>query len=212
MSKYDQDYYMIVLPRQDDLKINVFPYLTPNEDTAKLPFEYSILPVGSKPLIFTNGGAEYNKRYGRATIKQPPEVLFAGVHPVVSGPIREKLLGYEMSNVALQPAIYIDDWGDWHEDYWFMTFFDRLDCWDRTNSDFEKAIAPIQLGGMSLYEIYRYSLNEKVLDATPLEQRRIFQMGSSQDAFVFAHSSVAGLFKRASGAQVIPVPNFEEEY
>lgn len=212
MSKYDQDYYMIVLPRQDDLKTNVFPFLTPNDDTAKLPYEHSLLPVGSKPLIFTNGGADYNKKYGRTTIKQPPEVLFSGAYPLVSGSMREKLLGFEMPNVAMQPAIYIDDWGTWYEDYWFMTFFDRFDCWDRAKSDFAQGRPPIQLGGMSLYQVYQFSLDEQVLDATPLEQRRVFQMGGSIDPFVFAHRSVAGLFTRAGGAQVIPVPNFEDEY
>lgn len=43
MSKYDQVYYMIVLPRQDDLKRDVFPFLTSDDATAKLPFEHTVL-------------------------------------------------------------------------------------------------------------------------------------------------------------------------
>lgn len=43
MSMYDQEYYMIVLPRQDDLKKDVLPFLTPDYATAKLPFEHTVL-------------------------------------------------------------------------------------------------------------------------------------------------------------------------
>lgn len=212
MSKYDHDYYMIVLPRQDDLKTNVFPFLTPDETTAKLPYEYSVLPVGGKPLIFRNGAADYNAKYGRTTIKQPPEVLFAGAYPVVNGALREKLLPFQLPNVALQPAIYIDDWGTWHEDYWFMTFLSRLDCWDRNKSDYAQSNPPLNVGGMDFYQVYQFSLDEAVLDSTPLEDRLIFQMGGSLDPFIFAHLSVARLFARAAGAQVISVPRFEDEY
>ncbi|MBI5926701.1 MAG: hypothetical protein HY836_14015 [Aquabacterium sp.] len=212
MSKYDQEYYMIVLPRQDDLNTNVFPFLTPDEATAKLPFEHSVLPVGSKPLLFRNGASDYNTKYGRTTIKHPPEVLFAGAHPVISGALREKLLHLDMPNVALQPAIYVDDWGTWNEDYWFMTFLSRLDCWDRAKSDFSQSNPPLSIGGMDFYQVYQFSLDEGVLDTTPIEERLVFQMGASLDPFVFAHRSVAGLFTRAGGAQVIAVPHFEDEY
>lgn len=212
MSKYDVEYNVIVLPRQHDQRRDVLPFLTPDDATSKLPFEHSVLPVGGKPLMFRNGATDYNTKYGRTTIKRPPEVLFAGAHPIVSGALREKLLPVDLPNLALQPAIYIDDWGTWHEDYWFMTFLSRLDCWDRARSEYSQSTPPLNVGGIDFYQVYQFSLDEKVLDATPLEERLIFQMGGSLDPFVFAHRSVAGHFTRAGGAQVIPVPNFEDEY
>ena len=127
MSQLDKEYYFLVQPRDDDQDVDVLPFLVPDETTAKLPYQYAVIPVGSKPLVFVNGEKEANLKYGVSVVKTPPPVLFAGNHPLVDAKLREKLLRLEIPNVALQPAIFIDDWGQWHEDYWYLTFIERLD-------------------------------------------------------------------------------------
>lgn len=61
--------------------------------------------------------------------------------------------------------------------------------------------------------MYQFRLNEKLLEKTPIQNRLLFQMGGSQDAFIVAHSSVAHLFAgNRSGAQVISVEDFPDGY
>lgn len=214
MGKFDLDYYLIVRPRQDDQSRDLFPDLGADEDTADLPFRYQRLPMGSRPLKFTNVGQEFRKKHGMTTIKHPPDVLFDGSNPLVRGKVREKLLAMDLPSLELQPAIFVDDWGKWHEDYWYLTFTDRLDCWDRQTSDYERG-SPLRIAGESLYQLYDIQLDEKVIEDTPLSERLLFQLGGAIDAVVLAHKSVAGLFRGAdgkSGAQVISLPDFPDLY
>lgn len=213
MSEFNSQYFFILQPRDDDKVVDVLPFLTPDESTAKLPFQYEVLPVGTKPLVFFNGLQEMGKRYGYSFVKTPPPVLFAGNHPLVSGEIREKLLKLELPNVALQPAIFIDDWGKWHEDYWFVTFLSRLDCWSRKDSEYEQGIEPIRLGGFELYQVYRFSLDDDVLKNVPKNERLLFQMGGAQEAFPVAHQSVAAIFASGgAGVQVLAISDYPDKY
>lgn len=151
MGTLDTQYFFILNPRQDFIDRDLFPSLTPDEDTAELPYSYERLPLGSKPLRFTNGGKDYVQRMGYTTIRRPPDILFSGSNPLARGDLREKFLALDIPNLELQPAIFIDDWNEWHEDYWFMTFTKEFDCWNRKTSDYEKAAGPIRIGGASLY-------------------------------------------------------------
>ncbi len=210
MGKFDLDYYLVVRPRQDDQERDLLPDLGADDDTADLPFRYQSLPVGSRPLKFTNVGQEFRKKHGMTTMKNPPEVLFDGSNPLVRGRVREKLLQLDIPHLLLQPSIFIDDWGQWHEDYWYLTFTERFDCWDRKTSDYERG-SPVRIAGESLYQIYDIRLDDEVVDKAPLAQRTLFQLGGSVDALVLAHKSVAGLFRGTdgkSGAQVINLPDY----
>lgn len=213
MSRSDEQYFFLMQPREDDKTVDTLPVLSADETTAKLPYEYEVIPSGVKPLMFENGAADFNKRYGRTTLKNLPPVLFVGNHPVVSGSIREKLLKLDMPNIALQPAIYVDDWGKWHEDYWFVTFLSRLDCWSRKDSFYEQGLQPIRLGGFELYQVYRFSLDDEILNAVPKEERLLFQLGGTQEAFAVAHQSVAAIFAAAgAGVQVLPIADYPDKY
>lgn len=207
-----EEYYFLLQPRDDEKDVDVLPFLTPDETTAKLPYQYALLPPGSKPLIFVNGERESNLKYGISVIKTPPPVLFAGNHPLVNSQIREKLICLDLPNVALQPAIFIDDWGKWHEDYWYLTFLERLDCWSRTNSEYEKGEPPLELGGFELHQVYRFGLSEQVLGSINKKHRLLFQMGGTQEGFVVAHQSVAALFGRTAGVQVLGIRDYPDRY
>lgn len=212
MSQFDNEYYFLLQPRDDDKDVDVLPFLTPDETTAKLPYQYAVLPLGSKPLVFVNGEKDANLKYGVSVIKTPPPVLFAGNHPLVSGQIRDKLLRLELPNVAFQPAIFIDDWGKWHEDYWYLTFLERLDCWSRTDSEYERSEPPLELGGFELHQVYRFSLDDQILDKVNKTHRMLFQMGGTQEGFVVAHRSVAALFGSTAGVQVLSIPDYPDKY
>ena len=156
---------------------------------------------------------DFNDRYGRTCIKTPPPVLFNGTHPLVNSATRERLLRLELPNIALQPAIFIDDWGTWHEDYWFVTFLSRLDCWDRHASKYEQDVPSSVIGGFELHQVYRFSLSDEALEGTPLNQRQLFQLGGSVDAFSVAHQSVAAIFSAAGGGvHVLPIQDYPSKY
>jgi hypothetical protein len=68
---------------------NLFPVLTPDDDTAALPFRYkTIIPYGSKPLVFVNG---FKERWAqkREAFKNPPAIMFDGSNPVVHGSLQD---------------------------------------------------------------------------------------------------------------------------
>ena len=212
MAAIDKEYFIVAKPRQDFADQDLFPSLSAHQDTQGLPFRYERMPSGSRPLKFTNGYKDCLQP-GQTTIKHPPDILFDGSNPLVRDDVREKLLQIDISNLEIQPAIYVDDWDVWHENYWYLTFTERLDCWSRNNSDYDSATGPVRLGGVEFFEVNRYRLDEEIMKRTPLRERLLFQMGGSLEAPVVAHISIAHYFSgKRIGAQVISLEDFPDGY
>jgi hypothetical protein len=199
MSKFNKEYFF--LHRTDDDRI---PGPTPDEDTVEKEYMYKVQPMGQKPFIFYNGALEWQQEWGIEPA-DPSDVLFDGADVLVREKIANKLWEeYDIPNLAIQPAIYIDHKKKWHEDFWFLTFTKDFDCWDREKSTYD----PEPLGTNSpLYSVYTYSLNDKLLEDTPLPARLLFRMGGSLDGFVTVHESLADLF-RVKGVDVVPITDF----
>jgi hypothetical protein len=188
MTDYNQDYFFI---RSDDVANTRLPSLSADTNTRERRFRYEPEPVGSAPLIFSNGWKEeYLKRGVKDDVT---DILFDGNNFMVRDHMREKLLQLDIPNLHIHPAIYIDDRDEWHEDYWYLTFSKLLDCWDRDASDYDDD--PVVAGTATLYGIYSYSLDAKVLDAIPLKDRLLFKMGGAVQAMVVCHKSIAGIFR-----------------
>lgn len=200
---YDAQYFF-VMPEEDDR----LPYLTPDTNTEDRRFSYMAQPAGSAPLVFHNGSKDYAQKLGIPSLATPPGVLFSGSDPVVKMQIREALLPLDVPHLHMHPTVYIHDDGKWHEDYWYMTFTQRFDCWDRQRSDYEAD--PLEMGGMKLHSIYRFRLDHALLERTPLQERLLFKIGGSQDAFVVCHESIAGVFRRAvaTGVMLMPIVDY----
>lgn len=196
MSKYNNEYFFIRQPRNSDH----LPFLCPDINTEDRTFRFEAQPPGSPPLVFFNGWKKENLQQGIRDVAT--KILFNGSNLVVDTSIREKLIPLEVPNLFLHPAIYIDDRDNWHENYWYMTFTQQFDCWDRTHSVYVKE--PVRLGGFELYSVYSYSLNEALLDKTPLNQRLLFEMGSTQDGMVVCHKSIMRIFID-EGAKLVPI-------
>ena len=200
MSDFAQQYFFLNRPNNEAL-----PYLQPTDETANLNFRFEQMPLGTKPLMFFNGIADMQKENKIAPLKVLPDVLFSGTDLVVRDRIREKLLEADIPNLALQASIYIDEEGNWHEDYWYLTFTERFDCWDRDKSEYRAK--PLQIGGMELYSIYEYKLDEELLAKTTLKDRQLFKMGGVNPAPVTVHKSLAGIFRSVpdEALQIVPV-------
>jgi len=205
---FDDEYFIITQPREDDKRYDLLPDLGPDENTAELSFRNEALPVGHKPLVFRNSAKGFRDRRGMTTMKAPPDVLFDGDNPVVRSHIREKLLALNISNLVLQPSIFIDDWGKWHEDFWYLTFLETFHCWNKANCDLGEKIKVVD---EYVYTIYRVSLDDTIMKATPLEERLLFQL-DTLPGLVLAHRSVAGLFRAGgkSGALVVSLQDYPD--
>jgi len=187
MNKYDDDYFFI---RSDDENARL-PALTPDINTSERRYAQQPAAPGSAPLIFTNS---WKDEFAARRVKdEVADILFEGVNFIVRDHIRERLLPMEIPNLHMHPAVYIDDRGNWHEDFWFLAITNDLDCWDRTTSTYAKR--QITIGSETLYSMYTYSLNSELLDRTPLAERLLFQMGGTLDGLVTCHKSLAGVFR-----------------
>ena len=187
MSKYDKDYFLIVRDSNDER----LPELAATDNTENRQYRYERQPVGSAPLVFSNGWKEDNLK---AKVKDTvADILFDGSNFMVRSPIRERLLAYDFPYLAIHPSIYIDDRDVRHEDYWYLAFTQEFDCWDRTASSYNPK--PIEIGGEKSYKVRSYSLDLKLFDKTPLEHRLLFRMGSTVDGKVFCHKTLAPIFR-----------------
>jgi hypothetical protein len=200
-SKFDKEYFF--LQRTDDDRFSI---LTPDEDTVAKGYTRKVQPMGQKPFIFYNGMLDLQQAWG-VEPADPSDVLFSGGGDVL---LRKKLADklweeYDIPNLAIQPAIYIDHKKKWHEDFWFLTFTNDFDCWDRDHSTYEPDIGPPN------YELYTYSLNEKLLNDTPLAARLLFKMGGTTDGFLTVHESLADLF-RVEGVDIVPITDYGVSY
>lgn len=202
MSNHDQEYFFI----RGDESNKRRPALTPDTNTGERRYsEYPPTP-GSAPLIFTNGlKADF---LSEGIIDEACDILFDGMDFIVKDHIRVRLLSLNISGVFLHPAVYIDDRGNWHEDYWFVGVTNEFDCWDRAKSTFGKK--KIVIGDETLHNMFSYSLNADLLDVTPLNERLIFKMGGVAKSLVTCHVSIASIFRGngRNGATLQPITEY----
>ena len=199
---YDKQYF-IIYPNLDSDKI---PSLNADANTSLWNYSEEVVTAGP-PLKFINS---YKKRMLKKGIKETvPDVLFDGFRILVRSHIREKILNLDVPGLVLQPSIYLDIEDNLHEDFWYLTFTQKLDCWDREHSIYDDKVvgAPVD----PRYILDKFVLDADVLDKIPLEKRLMFRMGKVLQGFVFVHESIMGWFMN-EGAELISVVEFGEGF
>lgn len=186
MTDYDSDYYFILKPKKSPR----IPFLIADKDTSARRFRFEAQPMGSAPFVFSNANKEDDKRAG--IVSETPDILFAGMSVLVRTHIREKLLNANIPHLHMHSSIYIDNMDRLHEDFWFLTFTQDFDCWDRDTSDFDDEA--LQVGGSELYQVYSYRLDAVLLDSTPLEGRLLFKMGGDVHGYICCHKTLSSIF------------------
>ncbi|MDR1850187.1 MAG: hypothetical protein LBQ75_09110 [Zoogloeaceae bacterium] len=194
-STFDNEYFFIRSPAD-----GCIPELSPDEDTVLKPYHTKALPSGQTPLIFHNGNLEMYPKARLKPVDPPPDVLFDGSDLVVRGYIAKNLEDMEIPNLAIQSTIYIDHKKKRHEDYRFLTFTKRFDCWDRKRSIYDPDTSGLDMGD----NVYALVLNEELLQKTPLRERLLFKIGGATLSPVLAHQSIVSLFS-VEGVDVISV-------
>lgn len=206
MSQYEQDYFFM----QPAETISNLPFLQPDDATVDRKFEYEAQLVGSPPLVFHNANKAEYQHDGIPSLKNMPPILFRGNDILVSTEIRRDLVALKVENLSTHPAIYVDDDGDWHEDFWFCTFEKRFECLDLEES---VSIGSIRVNRGKPNEKRRYDITEhyfdsKIMDDTPLEKRFLFKLGGTIDAYITCHKSIKHLFEN-KGTDVVAVADWE---
>jgi hypothetical protein len=203
MRTSDQAYFFLLPPEDESL-----PELTPDQETSSKAYSYKGQATGREPRMFYNGLLDLQTQRKVTPVDPPPNVMFDGSNLVVCNEIAEKLLGFDIPNLAIQSATYLDHNKKRHENYWFLTFTSKFDCWDKKNSTYAKM--PLATKPPA-DEVYPYSLNECLLQKIHLPARRLFKMGGTTDGFVVAHESLADLF-RVPGVDVVPIADYGIRY
>ena len=207
MSIFDKDYFFLCPSIGDEI-----PMLVADEGTSKKSYDSEVMPFGSKPFIFYNSWWKVNKELWNKIITPmdpPPDVLFDGTDLVVCDRIAEELADLEIPNLAIQPAIFIDHNDEWHEYYWFLTFTKVFDCWDRERSQYYPE--PLPYSEPPVYGVSTYSLNDSVLQETPLSERQLFKLGGVLIKMIIAHKSIVDLF-RVKGVDIVPIADYGINY
>jgi hypothetical protein len=206
MSDLEDEYYFIAkAPERPEL-----PFLKPDEATVNLNFNFEAAPLGQAPFKFTNAWGDKRRQLGVRTIVPP--VMFCGNDLVIEDKLRLRLVHHgDIPDLHIYPSVYVDDTGRQHENYWFLTFADRFDCWDRDRSEYDRDEPPVLLGGLEYHQVYKYKFNADVMKERPLEQRLLFKLGGTLDAYIVAHSSILTKFfgsPGVNGAEYIKVSDY----
>ena len=189
----DEYYFIGKAPERPEL-----PFLKPDEATVDRNYNFEAAPLGQAPFKFTNAWADKRRKEGVSTIVPP--IMFAGNDMVIDDAHRLRLVRHgDIPSLHIYPAIYVDEKGRNHENYWFLTFTDRFDCWDRKTSEFDQEGPPIRLGGYEFHQVYKYKFDVELMRRTPLERRLLFKLGGTLDGFIVAHASVLTKFFGAPG-------------
>lgn len=196
MSDYDSEYYFIRKPKKDPK----LPFLVPDKNTEGRRYGFAPQQPGSAPLVFTNGYKEENERDGITGIT--PNILFAGADLVVRTSIRDKLISEDIPHLSIHPAIYIDDKDHWHEDFWYLTFTEDFDCWDRKTSEYDDEDGD-DLDDDDPVQVYSYRMNAELLDNIPLANRRLFKMGGELNGYVCCHKTLRSLFSGTDAGTMV---------
>ncbi|UTH76599.1 hypothetical protein [Chromobacterium sp. IIBBL 290-4] len=202
MKNYNDEYYFITFKESDQR-----PILGPDEDTDALRFETQDVTSGfRRPLFFINSAAlVYEKAKFHHT---PSDILFCGSDVIIESKIYEKLVETAIPNLILQPCVYVDEKEIWHENYWYMTFTEKFDCWDRAKSRYDPD--PIELNGKNFYSITHYQLDEDFLQKIELKNRLLFRMDADLSGHIVVHKSIAPFFRtnNIKDAELVPIKDY----
>lgn len=199
MNDFDDLYYIALHPNRDE-----YPRLVVRNESEDKLFSGGVLT--GAPLFFENGYRDEDLRAGRA--EKIAGVLFDGNNMLVNSAIYQHLSTLQIDNVQFFPAVYIDNQGRWHEDYWYVNFLEELDCWCRNRSQFTPPDDPSD--PFDYAEVKRYALDADVLNHIPESRRVLFKMGGASVSYVFIHDTLVRYLSSIDdiGAKFLSVKTF----
>lgn len=202
MKKYDEVYYIAKKPFGENQL-----YIKADLKTAERGYHYKKVPLGEAPFFFQNSYKEEDKKKGNKWALT--EVLLVGSNLLVCDKIRDELKTYEIEGMQLYPSVYIDDENNWHENYWFLNFYEDFYYLDKNQSIVDIDEDDDEDDDI---EVFKYSLDVQKLNQIPEERRLLFKMGGATDAYIFVHQKIVDFIinNNFKGVRFFKVSEFEE--
>ena len=184
MNKYNDEYY-IVFEHFNESTL----YLKKTKQTAKRYIGWKELEFGLEPAFFENGYKDEDKKHG---IKRAiSSAHMNGNTIIINNDLRDKIKHFDISGLQLYPSVIIDDDDYYHDGYWVLNNYQRLECLDYDNCIIEDYVP-----GDDNHEIDKYYLSETVLDAIPEEQRLIIKPDNTDMDYAFFHKRIVDIFNK----------------
>jgi len=199
MNNYNDDYYISFKATPDQQYVSI----RPDDKTGARKYNMIIPEPGSQPFFFINRWKEKDNRRG---VKRNLSDVFvaSGSGWLVSNKVYDVLVKFNSQGVKYHPAVYIDDEGNWHEGYWFVGFYDRIDCVDKNLSTVSEKIG-------NNVVVDKYVLDQNVLDQVLEENRMMFMTKGDMDNYIFCHKTLVDALshKLFNGVRFIKVSDYE---
>ncbi len=119
--------------------------------------------------------------------------------------------------MQIYPSVYIDDDNNWHEDYWFLNFYEELHCLDKKKSkiltiDYSDEEDDDLDEEDDDLEVVEYRLDSRILGGIPEEKRLMFKIGGTNIDYIFIHQKLVDIFmkRKFTGIRFLPVSTFKE--
>ena len=199
MTQYDAQYYIATRPNKPEI-----PALVPTKDSLRTQFRTRPLPPLGQPLVFTNKRAKLLEEKGLG--EQLTAILFDATSIIVGPAVKETLSRVLSDGMHFYPAVYIDSKEEWHENYWYLNIYRRLDCWNRKESQY------FHIEGDDSPDVESYVLSSDVLSNIDESDRLIFKMGATAMGHLFFHEKVVQALREANtdGIEFFSVSSFVE--
>jgi hypothetical protein len=188
MTSFEKQYYFLQRGKDDAL-----PYPAAFHDTSEREYWKAPLPPDSAPLAFYNGEKRDNRKEGITPLAAPPDVIFERGNLIVRNHVRDAILQRKVAGLFMHPVWWVHEDKSLHDDYCYLGFREKFDCWDRDLSEHsgqEEDADPDDLEP----SVWSYRLNTQLLERTPLNERLLFVMGGCFNAHVVCHESILPLF------------------
>lgn len=125
---------------------------------------------------------------------------------LVNNMLRDELDRFPTRGMQLYPAIYIDNAGHWHENYWFTNFYASMDVLDWDQSEFElidgEGIAEDD------YVFDRIVLDSKKLSEIPEKERMLVHVAKLGDVIIHQKIVDFALQHNIGGVNFFKVADF----
>lgn len=189
MTAFEKEYYFLRRGRNASL-----PYPTAFHETHEREYWRGKVAPDSAPLAFYNGEKRGHRKEGIKPMLVPPDVMYDAGNLIVRNHVREALLERKVTGLSMHPAWWVHDDKSLYEDYCYVGFQKKFDCWDRELSEHsgqEEDADPTDPEPI----VSSFCLNTQLLERTPLHERLLFVMGGCFAGDLVCHESILQLLQ-----------------
>jgi hypothetical protein len=184
MSKYNDQYYLVF--RKPVLDKHTL-YLAALQKSEDRDYGFEELDPGDEPLFFENAFKEKDQKLG--VKRHIAAANMNMVYVLVNDELREEMKHFEIDYFQLYPSVIIDDEGEYHENFWLLHVYEKLDC-----LDFDRCVIDDYDPEARKHDVDKYYLSDSALSAIPEERRLIFRPEKAHMGYTFVHQKIVDIF------------------